>query len=103
MVKIFGFFQFSKNHISETKLGRGLKNGIKIHQIGVYNFTKSRGSNLAHRPGVGTQNHDPKIRVLTLGGYISPVGGAIGLIFATQVDINPVSSGHTGYVQHSTV
>ena len=61
MVKILGFFQFSKNHISETKLVRGLKFGIKIHLI----------------------------RVLTLGGYISPVGGAIGLIFGTQVDINP--------------
>ena len=32
----FGFFQFSKNHISKTKLGKGLKFGITIHLIGVY-------------------------------------------------------------------
>ena len=60
MVKILGFFQFSKNYISETKLGRGLKFGIKIHLIGVYTYAKSPGSTLGQGPGVGTQNHNPK-------------------------------------------
>ena len=55
MVKILGFFQFSKNYISETKLGRGLKFGIKIHLSGVYTCTKSWGSTLDHSPSVGAQ------------------------------------------------
>ena len=55
----FMFFPILKNHISKTKLGRGLKFGIKIHLIGVYTYTKSRRP-LPMDPGVGTQNHDPK-------------------------------------------
>ena len=53
-------FPIFKNHISETKLGRGLKFGIKIHLIRVYSYTKSRGCTLAHGPGVGNQIREPK-------------------------------------------